>query len=207
MGEKLIPNLHWFIVAIALLYTYSGYQDYDVQMIQLEGNLGTAQAQLNAAKQEAEKIDLFREDLEVQKKKVADLESQIKELQKKLPSQVVSSDVVDFLNKKAIEIKLKEVFFDEGKEDLRGFYYAKQFSLKSEGTFLQFIYFFNRLFNAERLYNVSSLEISTEPQKKKGRFQIVEVKAIIETYRYNEEYEEAEKSGASVNQPGAGPKT
>lgn len=197
--ERLLPNIHFLLIFVFLYFLWTDYEEYELLATQSENALESAKAQLAAAKKKAEKIDIFKENLEAQKRKVADLESQIEELQKKLPSEVIYTQVLDFLVRKGKEVKLKDVRFEEGEETERGFYYAKKFTMSSDGTFLQFIYFFNRLFNAEQLYNIASLKMESDVTKRKGRFQIVDVSAVIETYKYNEQFEEGGPQGQGGN--------
>jgi hypothetical protein len=55
---------------------------------------------------------------------------------------------------------------------------------------LQFLIYFERIANSERLINVQAVKFSTLQEKQKGRFQMLNMSAVLEGFRYNSSYRE-----------------
>ena len=114
-------------------------------------------------------------------------------MQKQLPTDVNDAKVQEMLGGIASKLKIKKpVQFPEA-ESNKGFYFAKEYTFKGRGTFLQSLIFFENLAKTERILNVKNVKISQSPEKDRGRFQIIEMETRVESFRYNEGHEE--KSG------------
>lgn len=190
MLEKIVSKLHILIIFYA---AWSGWQQWLGMTEGLDG-LNMERDSLNARVKKLSKdkkeVAKFLKDIEKAKEKMKLVEEEVRVIQRKLPEKIDDSENLGKIKGIAQNLNIQNIFLAPGKEDNRGFYYAKKYDLTATGTYLQFLLFFEKLSTSERLYNVVDIELSKSDVVQRGRYQLVSGKFAIESFRYNLNYEQ-----------------
>lgn len=172
---------------------FGQWEEHQVRVQNLENQLQALNAKKTRAENDIKKITDFKANLEKSRERVQEVNRQIIKVQKQLPTETNETVVLEYLDKEAKELNLQSPTIKPAGEVLNGFYFTNQFSFNSQGTYLQFMIFFERLMLAERLYNVKKLTLRSDGVEQKGRFTLIQGDLILETYKYNSSHQE--KSG------------
>ncbi len=192
--KKLSQNLHLFIAGLFIVQIYFMYEEYVGQKDQISSNLSNLRTKIGAAKKKIRELKVFEANLEESKKRVKEVVEKIELVQKQLPTAISDTEVLDFISNEAVNINVQDTILQPKEEELNGFYYAKKYKFEGNGTFLQFAVLFERIYNTERLFNIEEVTFDQKNEmSQKGRFHIVNMKTVVESYRYNTDYKE--KSG------------
>lgn len=160
------------------------------RLAEIQAQVPDLQGQIDQVHKKRKEIEKFLKDIEESKKRVDAVAQQVELLTKKLPDEINETKVLETLSAVANQVSLKKLTFETGEERVRDFLYAKDFTFKGTGTFLQFLVFLENLAAQERIFNIKSIKISKNKTPQKGRFQTVDVEGIIEAYRFNPNYRE-----------------
>jgi Tfp pilus assembly protein PilO len=194
-----------------LIILYGAWQSYDFYG-QMEAEKQSEKEKIEAEKKKVviekkkiEKAKQFTKDLEHSKLRVKEVAQQIDIAQKQLPNTIDDPTILEMFKEEASLMSIKSTFLTPLQEEERDFYFAKQYEFRGEGTYLQFLIFFERLLKKDRLINVRSLYLSTSEGQNKGRFQLIKMKAVLEAFRYNPAYksmdEKQQVKAPSVKKP------
>ncbi|MBL7665523.1 MAG: type 4a pilus biogenesis protein PilO [Bacteriovoracaceae bacterium] len=188
---SIAKNFHMVILGI---FGFLYFMDYQTHLENLEArgsSLGNIESNIAKNNQRLKKLKEFRENLEISKKRLQEVAEQINLVQKQLPTSLSDTRVMDFFADEAKKINIYDIQLTPKEEELNGFYFSKKFDLEGVGTFLQFLVLFERLYTAERLFNIETVNLKENTKdKQKGRFFLVSLKTTIESYRYNPEHKE-----------------
>lgn len=183
--NKGLANLHFFIIAYTL---YGGWVMYDEHVLQLQ-EIATRQADLqkeiDVNKKKVKEIQEFIKKADEYKVRVEEVAKNIETVQKQLPAETNDGAILGFFSEEINLLNIKDPALTPGTEETSTYYISKNYSIKAKGTFLQFLIFFERLGNADRIYNIKSLKLVVNNENKKGRFQMVNGEGIIQAFRYN----------------------
>lgn len=167
---------------------YERYEAHQVKLKSLTDVRSGIEGKTKLSKLKLKKITKFKANLEKSKKRIVEVNEQIKKVQRQLPSNINDTDVISQIQEEAELLNLKESVVNPSKEEVKGFYISKEYEFDSIGTYLQFIIFFERLKKAERLYNVKKLVIKNDGVKQKGRFTLTKCTTTLESFKYNAAY-------------------
>jgi Tfp pilus assembly protein PilO len=112
----------------------------------------------------------------------------IESTQRQLPQETNDDKIISFLKSEMGLLNIKEGSVISNQEQKSNYYISKDFSLKAEGTFLQFLVFFERLKEQDRIYSIKELKIVNLNDKQKGRFKMLSFQGVIQAYRYNPDF-------------------
>jgi Tfp pilus assembly protein PilO len=185
---QLLPFL---ILAYNGFIFYESYEEHLTKVENLTNQVSALEAKTRKAETDVKKISKFKEDLEKSKERVEKVNQQIVTVQKQLPSEANDTEVLQFLDEEAKLMNFQNISIAPKEEVSQGFYYSKKYSFAAQGTYLQFMIYFERLQNAERLYNVERVTFKSDGVKQKGRFTLIQCDTTIETFRYNPNHKEA----------------
>lgn len=188
--EKLLKNLHWFIIAYAAFELFTLYTDANEKLVEIESQQEVRKAELSKNKKVQREISNYYKNIEEEKVKIERVASEIEKMQQLLPSEISDSDNINLLRKMADDVNIKEISIAPETELDRGFYLARRYRIKAKATFLQFLIMFEKIAENKRILNVgeSSFKKSEVPQRSK--FQVIDGELIIESYRYNANFKE-----------------
>jgi Tfp pilus assembly protein PilO len=69
-------------------------------------------------------------------------------------------------------------------------FFVKKYEMRGYGTFLQFMVFFEKIAENERLLNINEIKLERRAGGQRGRFQVIDAQVIVEAYRYNPSHKE-----------------
>ncbi len=185
LGNKLISNLHIFIVLYALYGLYIAYDEHSIAVETLESQIPPMRTEIETVKKKLKEIDEFKKESEASKVRVEQVAKNIESVQRQLPAETNEGQILNFLNGEAKTLNIKDTFISAGSENSSQLTIGKDFKVKAEGTYLQFAVFFERIGTADRIYNVKELKLVTGTKKQKGRFPIIAMESVIEAFRFN----------------------
>ncbi|MEA9354659.1 type 4a pilus biogenesis protein PilO [Bacteriovorax sp. PP10] len=188
--EKILKNLHWFIIAYAAFELYTLYSEANERLVNIESQQEVRRAELSKNKKIQREITNYYKNIEEEKVKIERVAREIEKMQQLLPSEISDSDNISLLRRMADDVNIKELSIAPEMESDRGFYIARRYRIKAKATFLQFLIMFEKIAENKRILNVgeSSFKKSELPQRSK--FQVIEGDVVIEAYRYNANFKE-----------------
>lgn len=186
--NKMISNAH---IVILLYGIYGVYVAYDEHSVQLEGihNEGLIiDDEIAQSQRKLKEIQEFVKKTEEYKVRVEEVAKNIEAAQKQLPAETNDAQILSFFQKEIGALNIKDPNISPGREDKSTYFVSKEYSLKAKGTFLQFLIFFERIGNADRIYNIKKLTLTSEKEGQKGRFQTITGEGVIQAYRFNPDF-------------------
>jgi len=186
--NKIIASIHWVVVGLGLWNIWFMYEDHSVQIeevlsreTQIESEIGEKKKSLEEIKDYVRKADEF-------KARIEQVAKNIESTQRQLPQETNDDKIISFLKSEMGLLNIKEGSVISNQEQKSTYYISKDFSLKAEGTFLQFLVFFERLKEQDRIYSIKELKIINSNDKQKGRFKMLSFQGVMQAYRYNPDF-------------------
>lgn len=200
MKELLIKNIHWLLIFYAANNIFMLYEEKSEQFENIIAQTPVLSAKIQKEKRKLVQIEDFKKNLSATKKRVTEVVKQIEKVQKQLPSDVNDAEVQKLLSNIGSKLRVQDEQQAPKNETNNGFYFAKEYEYKARGTFIQSLIFFENLEKAERILNVKSFQINRIQENVRSRFQIVDFKIVIESFRYNKNYRERDAVKEIENQ-------
>ena len=145
---KLLPLLLMAYIGYGL---YMGYEEELQKVVQAEGGIPPIRSKIKKLKSSIKKSKSVQDQIEVFRKRIGEVTSQIETVQKQLPEVLLDTDILDTFTKQANILNIKNATFTPGKAKENGFFISKQYQMKAIGTHLQFLVFFERVKLLSRL--------------------------------------------------------
>lgn len=186
--NKLIVQAHFIIGFYGLYSLYGVYEQQAIKEEAITSQFPNIQAQADIAQKKINEIQEFKKKTEEYKVRVEEVARNIESVQKQLPPETNDTQILSYFTNEMNSLNIKTPDFNPGKEEVGAYYIAKDYTMKARGTYLQFMIFFERIGNADRIYNVKKLRLVTENEESKGRFQVIVAETVIQAYRYNPEF-------------------
>lgn len=183
--NKLIGNIHIFMFLYGCWTTYGLWEQHDLKMTEFENEIPSVEADIVKLKSKVREINDFIKKADEYKVRVEEVAKNIEAVQKQLPAETSDAQILSAFQSELKVLNIKDTTMEPKSEESSTYFISKDYSIKANGTFLQFLIFFERIGNATRIYNVKSLKLTTNGTVRKGRFQIVNGEAIIQAYRFN----------------------
>jgi Tfp pilus assembly protein PilO len=199
LTAKLFANLHVIIMLYSAYGLYVAYDEHSIAMAQLQDQKPALLSQIEDYQKKLEKIKEFTANIEATKEQVKQVFTNIEKVQKQLPSEINDIEILDFLTREGRGLNMPDFEPNPLQEQPLGFYVSKPYKITGRGTFLQMVIFLERLNSAERLYNVQSLKIFSDQSIQKSRFHVVNMEAMIDTFKYNSAHSESSGVDEIVN--------
>lgn len=193
MKNKLLGNIHWIFILLALSNLYTIFEENTEKIENSKMNIDSLSAQNNSVNRKLKNIKRFKKNLTQSIQRVEEVRKQIEKVQKQLPSEVNDTLIAGKINELGESLKMKDLNVAPMDEKLNGFYFTKKFSLNASATFLQALIFFENLNKSERILNIQKFEMKEKETNIRGKFKVLSFSSVIESYRYNTTYKE--KSG------------
>lgn len=187
---KLLKNIHWFIILVALF----NMGQYAYEQTEKINELKTQQEQqrqaLAKAKKTKKEIASFYKDIDEAKNRIERVAQEIEKTQQLLPSEVSDTENITLLRRMAEDVNIKEVSIMPEGDDDRGFYIARRYKFKAKATYLQFLIMFEKISENKRILNVGELGFKKLDQPQRSKFQLIDGEFTLEAYKYNANYRE-----------------
>lgn len=188
--SSVLSKLHWFIILYAVYSLYEGNELHQDKLKMVQEKIPVIKKKIKKKLQEKKDLEKYYEDIEEAKTNIEKVALEIEKLHQQLPSKISDTENLGLIIRVAESINLKKVRTEPGDQVTKGFYVEKRYYLKAEGTFLQFLVFFEKLGKSSRLFNVAAVEMENVNKEQRGRFQVIEGKVTVVAYRYNASYRE-----------------
>jgi Tfp pilus assembly protein PilO len=200
IGNKLISNLHVFIVLWGLYGTWVLYDEHNLKMEELNTQFPSVEAEILSNQKKVKEIQEFVKKTEESKVRVEEVAKNIESAQKQLPADINDNQILTVFNTEINSLNIKDPQTTPGGETTSTYFISKEYKIKANGTFLQFMIFFERIGNATRIYNVKSLKLVSADSSHRGRFQLISCESSIEAFRYNPSFK-VERGFESIETP------
>lgn len=188
--NSLLKNLHVFILIYAAAVIYQAYDENEKSNMALQEQLPQIQAQIQKERKEKQNLEKYFKDIQEAKDRIEIVAQKLEKLQKKLPEEVSDAENLNIIRNIAESVNMKNILLSPGEDKVNGFYIAKEYRLKTTGTYLQFLVFLEKLAQQERILNVKSVLMEKEKEVQRGRFVLLNSELILETFRHNKNYKE-----------------
>ncbi len=183
--NKLIANLHIFILLYGCWTAYGLWSEHDVRYTEIENEIPALTEEAVKLNSKVKEIDDFIKKAEEYKVRVEEVAKNIEAIQKQLPAETNDSQILSAFQSEMKVLNIKDTIMEPKGEEQSTYFISKDYLLKGNGTFLQFLIFLERIGSAARIYNVKSIKLSTSGTTRKGRFQIINGETTIQAYRFN----------------------
>lgn len=186
--NKLLANVHIFLLLYGLFGLYTQYEEHTLAVEQVDSQFAPIQAEIAKNEAKVKEIGEFIKKADEYKVRVEEVAKNIESVQKQLPAETNDSQILTFFQGEMATLNIKDPTLIPGSEEKSTYIISRDYSLKANGTFLQFLIFLERIGTADRIYNTKSLKLTVNEQKNKGRFQVVSGDITIQAYRFNPEF-------------------
>jgi Tfp pilus assembly protein PilO len=187
---NLVNKLYIIIFLWAGYTVFEKYQAVEKEKTDTEQVIQGIEAKIKRNRREQRKIAKYVKNIKTKKQEIEQVAIQIEKVQRRLPSVIADSENITFIRGISDSLKIRKVNINPGNEEENGFYVTKGYRFEGEGTYLQFLLLVEKLAESERILNVKEIDLKRLPSKKKGRYEMIALKAVIESYRYNESHSE-----------------
>jgi Tfp pilus assembly protein PilO len=188
LANKLISNLHFFIIAYGLYGAWVSYDAHSIRIEELNNQFPVVQAEITANQKKVKEIQEFVKKTEESKVRVEEVAKNIESAQKQLPAEINDNQILTFFNQEISSLNIKDPQIVPGGETTSTYFISKEYMVKAKGTFLQFLIFLERIGNATRIYNIKSLKLINADPNQRGRFQLISGEGVIEAFRFNPDF-------------------
>jgi len=188
LGNKFIENLHVFIVLYALYGIWLKYDEHTVAYEETIAQFEPLRIEIQNNTKKVSEIEEFQKRTEESKVRVEEVAKNIELVQKQLPAETNDSQIITAFNQEIESLNIKDTTIVPQSETASMYYISKPYAVKANGTFLQFLVFFERIANATRIYNVTDLVIRNTSDSQRGRFQVISLETKIEAFRFNPDF-------------------
>lgn len=190
-ASKILSKLHIIILLYTAYAAYGYYEDYQARLLVTSEQIPSLEKDIVGLKKRLEAIDTYKKNIESSKKSVEEVFKNIEKVQRQLPAEVNDIDILDHIAKEGRQLNIPELTSTPLNQVTEGFSITKPFRVKGKGTFLQLVVFLERLSRTDRIFNIQKVDLIAPLTAQKGRFQVIDMDGIIETYKYNQGYKES----------------
>jgi Tfp pilus assembly protein PilO len=183
--NKIIGSVHFIIIFYGLYGAWVLYDEHTIKMEELNNQFPTMEAEIAANQKKVKEIQEFVKKTEESKVRVEQVAKNIEAAQRQLPAEINDGQIISFFNKEISTLNIKDPSVIPGDEKPSIYFISKDYLLKSKGTFLQFLVFFERIGGADRIYNVKKIRLSNTESTQRGRFQMISSEFVVEAFRFN----------------------
>ena len=188
--EKILKNIHWLIIAIALYNIGDYWKGADDKLTELAGQQAVQREGLSKAQKIKKDITSFYKDIDEAKGRIERVAKEIEKSQQLLPGQISDTENISLLRRMAEDVNIKELSIQPDRDDDRGFYIARKYRFRAKATYLQFLIMFEKISENKRILNVAELNFKKLDQPQRSKFQLIDGEFLLEAYRYNSSYKE-----------------
>lgn len=182
--KGLLKNLP---IIIFLLWAVGKYLSYQEEMDRIAILKRSTKQNLNAKKrlkQKLQDLQSLQQNFSATQGRVSEITSQIEKVKNQLPASFNDRELMGYFGNLAKNLKIKQIRQSQGVEKKENFYGAKIYIIKMKSTYLQLLIFIENLAKSQRIFNIKRFKIHA--LESSARFQMLETKLEIETYRYLE---------------------
>lgn len=188
--DKILPNLHWLIIAYGLYAAFDSYTILTEEIQNIENQLPSTQAEIKEMERKLTLIDEYKKNLAAYQARVNNVFASIDRAKRQLPADISDYEMTVFFNDEANYLNIKDLESKPASEETRGFYIAKGYDVSAEMTFLQGLVFLERLGSADKILNIKTFKMDIGDRVARKRFPLAKVEVGTELYKYNPNFVE-----------------
>lgn len=188
--KSLLKNLHIFLFIYFVYQGWLKFNEIEEKKNQIQSQVPIIRAKIGKLKRQKKEINDYILSIAEAKKRIELVAEEVEKIQKKLPSTISDAQNLEFIKQVAEGLNIKNIYLSPRDEKNEGFYIIKKYEFKASGTYLQLLIFLEKLGEAEQLLNVGEVKIEESTNPQKGRFQVINFTAMVESFRYNVNYKE-----------------
>ncbi len=188
--DKILSKLHIFFFLYVLWQGYEVYNEQSAELNMLKERLPGIENNISREQKKKARTKEFLKDVDEAKTRIEVVAAEVEKLQRQLPADVSDPENLGLIKGIAEAMNIKNVILAPGEEEDKGFYLIKHYNFKGTGTFLQFLIFFEKIAENERLLNITEFELLKVKEERRGRFQLIDAVVRIGAYKYNPNYKE-----------------
>jgi len=168
------------------------------EIIEIEtAKIPQLQSENESIEKAIKKINEVKDNVKDFRSKVEKSKQDLEKVGRLIPPIGNRTAILDELSRVARELNIKNISFKPKyeKNNHGGLYITNGIEFEGRGTYLQFLVFFEKMKKPDRIFNVSSVEVTSSSIINKSKHVIVDFKTIIETFHYNKDYKTKAKKG------------
>lgn len=185
MLANIVSKIHFLIIIYSLWTGWEMWEEYKLNSGDLIAQKPILMGRIKKLKRDEKRVKNYLKDIEKAKERIKVVEKEVSVLQRKLPEKIQDSTSINIIKSIGQSLNIKNIFLAPSVEENKGFYFAKSYDLTATGTYLQFLLLFEKLAGTEQLFNVRTIQLKKSIVKRRGRYQLLNAKVSIESYRYN----------------------
>jgi Tfp pilus assembly protein PilO len=167
--KELLEKLKWshvvLFVGMGAAFFYFTIDSTDIE-IKTQG-IEIAKAEIGSLQRKIQEAKEFEREFENKKKRYTELVKELQNIQGALPKQFFLPDLLSDLLREAKQLEIEITSIKPDPTETTGeLYNSLGFNIEAKGTFLQFFIFLDRMANMQRLVNVHSFALETDPARK-----------------------------------------
>jgi Tfp pilus assembly protein PilO len=187
--NKVIANVHFLILLWGLYSLWVMFDEHKVQEDGLSTQYEQIKDDISKSQGKLKEIEDFIKKADEYKIRVENAAKNIESVQRQLPADINDTQVVTYINGELKSLNIKDSSIVPGKEETTNYFISKNYSLKAKATYLQLLVLLEQLANADRIYNIKNLKVTSTSGGKRGRFQLLSIEGTILAYRYNPSFQ------------------
>lgn len=184
----LIGNLHIFLLAYGAYGLFEQYEAHETEMTAVESEFPAVRSSIASNEQKVKEIKDFIKKADEYKVRVEEVAKTIESVQRQLPAETNDSQIIAFFQDEMKLLNIRDPSINPGAENRTTYFISKDYNLKANGTFLQFLVFLERVGTASRIYNIQTMKLTSVNSARRGRFQVLSTEAVIQAYKFNPEF-------------------
>jgi Tfp pilus assembly protein PilO len=188
--QALLSRIHIFIILYFGAQLYLGLEEHEVKVRNIKSKIPRVVKKIKRAEKEVNELKKYYKDIDEVKVQIETIAQEIEKIQRQLPGSISDAENLDIIKKIAESLNIKEIYLTPKQEQEKGFYYSKKYNLKGKGTYLQFLIFFEKIGEVERIMNISRMDFTASKKAQRGRYKVLDADIVIESFRHNPNYRE-----------------
>jgi Tfp pilus assembly protein PilO len=188
--EKILKNIHWLIMAIALFNIGMYVVESDDKLKELTDQEEIQKQGLVKLRKTKKEISTFYKDIDEAKGKIERVATEIEKTQQLLPSELSDNENMNLIRKIADDVNIKELSIAPETDIDKGFYVARKYKIRTKATYLQFLIMLEKIAENKRILNVSDLDLKKLEHPQRSKFQLINGEFNLEAYHYNANFKE-----------------
>lgn len=186
--NKIIANAHILIFLYGVYGAYVHFDEHTIQLAEIQSNIARIEEEIQVNQKKIKEVQEFSKKTDEYKVRVEEVAKNIESVQKQLPAETNDTQILSFFQNEINALNIKDANFTPGREEKSTYFISKEYSLRARGTFLQFLIFFERIGNADRIYNIKRLRLTSGSENQRGRFQMISGEGVIQAFRFNPDF-------------------
>ena len=179
-----------FILLLGAFQFWGDFQDHTDNLEALKSNIPSLEVQIKRLQKEIVSSEEFAKKVESSREIVEKVAQEVEASQRRLPESISDTENMSLIQSIATNLNIRDINLSPGDESNQGFYFVKSYTFTASGTFLQFLIFFEKIAENQRLLNIQEVALLRGGSSQRGRFQLINTRVTVQAYRFNPDHRE-----------------